>query len=323
MELTDKMGRKIRYLRLSVTDRCNQRCIYCMPEEGIEFTSRGNVLPLENLSRLAARFVDIFEIDKIRLTGGEPLIRKNIEFLIETLLRMPGIKEITLTTNGILLTEKAECLFSAGLNRINVSLDSLNPDKYSYITGGSRLEDILNGLNVAREVGFDPIKINTVLLPGFNEAREFVEWSNGEGYIVRFIEFMPPAAQTRVDIKGSGPVQTDILRELEGVFGKAEEKGTSGDDQGKVARRFGFAENDFVFEVIPATSDPFCGTCNRIRIDCKGDLRACLYSDDTLELKNLIDAPDGEFIAAITDFVGQKAERKLKHIGCNMSSIGG
>ncbi|MFH1675396.1 MAG: GTP 3',8-cyclase MoaA [bacterium] len=323
MELKDKPGSVIKYLRLSVTDRCNQRCIYCMPKDGINFLPYENILRLEDLAALASRFVEIFEIDKIRLTGGEPLGRKNIEYLIETLSHMPGIREITLTTNGTMLKQKARSLRMAGLNRINVSLDSLDPEKYAYITGGSKLEDVLTGLKIAREVGLDPIKINTVLLPGFNESRQFVEWADKEGYMVRFIEFMPPLADTRIEINGTGPAQADIIHELEGSFGEIMEINKSGDSQGKVARQCGFKGNGMVFGIIPATTDPFCGTCNRIRIDCKGDLRSCLYSDDSLNLINLIDAPDVEFIAAIADFIGRKSGRKLTYIGSNMSSIGG
>jgi cyclic pyranopterin phosphate synthase len=323
MELKDKMGRTISYLRLSVTDRCNQRCIYCIPQEGIDFTSYENVLRLEELAGLAARFVELFDINKIRITGGEPLFRKNIEYLIEIISCIPHLKGIALTTNGSFLKDKAQALHKAGLKRINVSLDSLNPGKYNYVTGGGCLSDILEGLEAARDVGFDPIKINVVLLPGFNEASDFVEWGNREGYIVRFIEFMPPSCSTRVDIEGSGPVESDILRDLESSFGKVQPISIPDDTPGKTARSYGFVNNEMIFGVIPGTSEPFCSTCNRLRIDCQGSLRSCLYSTEELQLKNMLTASDEEFIKAVVEFVQRKTGRTLQHIGTNMSSIGG
>jgi cyclic pyranopterin phosphate synthase len=323
MELKDKLGRKISYLRLSVTDRCNQRCIYCIPEEGIGFTSYENVLRLEELAGLAARFIELFGIEKIRLTGGEPLSRKNIEYLVEIISCIPNLKEITLTTNGVMLSGKAQALYKAGLTRVNVSLDSIDPVKYKYITGGGNLEDVLKGLRTAREAGFDPIKINTVLLPGFNEACEFVEWANREGYLSRFIEFMPPSTLTRVDIDGRGPVEAEVLKELDNAFGKVREINAANGAHGKIARRYGFENNDYIFEIIPGTTEPYCGTCNRIRIDCQGTLRSCLYSSDELQLKALLVVTDAEFIAIVTEFIGRKTGRTLEHIGSGMSKVGG
>jgi len=172
-------------------------------------------------------------------------------------------------------------------------------------------------------MGFDPIKINAVLLPGFNEATEFVEWANREGYLLRFIEFMPPSTITRGKLEGQGPVESEILAQLEKAHGKVSEINQTADPHGKIAHRYGFENNGMVFEVIPGTSEPFCGTCNRIRLDCQGALRSCLYSTDSLQLGELISADDETFIAVVTEFISKKTGRKLEHIGHNMSSIGG
>jgi len=323
MELRDKSGRKINYLRLSITDRCNMRCVYCIPEEGIDFIPRDSIFSLEELAEVSARFIRIFDIDKIRLTGGEPLVRRNIDYLIRTLASEPKLKEITLTTNGALLASRAQALYEAGLRRVNVSLDSLNPERFRDITGGGNLSSVLKGLKKAAEVGFKPVKINTVLLPGFNEAREMVEWANREGYILRFIEFMPPSTITSRRIEGRGPKESDIVDELESAFGKSVLLESNNGDGGKIAHRFGFENNNMVFEVIPGTSEPFCGTCNRIRIDCQGVLRSCLYSTDTLSLRDLAESSDDEFAEAVLLFIRKKMGRTLDHIGTNMSAIGG
>jgi len=323
MELRDRSGRKISYLRLSVTDRCNQRCIYCMPGKGIEFASRENILRLEELAGLALRFVTLFAIDKIRVTGGEPLVRKNIEVLVEILSGVPSLQDIALTTNGSLLGSMAERLREAGLRRINVSLDSLDPSRYAYITGGGRLEDTLGGLKAARAAGFDPIKINTVLVPDFREEVELVEWANREGFILRFIELMPQARGVEAPIKLEGPKEDEILSRLEKRFGRVRVVSSSGDGQGKTSRRYEIDGGNMIFEMIPGVTVPFCGDCNRIRLDCQGALRACLYSREKLDLKPFLNARDEDFVKVLTEFIETKTGRVLEHIGSDMSSIGG
>lgn len=323
MELRDQIGKRVNYLRLSVTDRCDLRCIYCMPEEGIEFIPREEMLSLEELAGLTARFISLFDIDKVRLTGGEPLLRKNIEVLIEIITAIPQLKDIALTTNGTQLAEKAHAIADAGLRRINVSVDSLDKKRYRIVTGGGNLNDVLKGLEAAKEAGFTPIKINTVLLPDFDEELEFIEWANTNGYILRFIEQMPDASSPHgTEFKG-GLKEADLISRIEKKKGRIEAIGESEAEHGKHAARFLVVDTGWEFEVIPSVSVPFCGDCNRIRLDCQGTLRACLYSSRTIQLRDLLHSTDEEFIAVVEDFVRKKTGRSLAHIGSNMSSIGG
>jgi cyclic pyranopterin phosphate synthase len=323
MELRDQLGRKINYLRLSVTDRCNLRCIYCMPKEGIEFTAYDKVLRLEELAGLAARFINLFEIDKIRLTGGEPLVRKNLEVLVEILSAIPELKDLALTTNGTHLAAKAKILLSAGLRRINVSLDSLNEDRYRKITGGGNLGDVLKGLEAAKDAGLAPIKINTVLLPDFDEEFELIEWSNRNGHILRFIELMPHSSENSGRSEQGGATEAEILARLETKVGGIEKIESHETRPGNHSSRYMVPERDWIFEVIPSVSAPFCDNCNRIRLDCQGILRPCLYSSSTIQLRDYLHLPDEEFIKVVEKFVGRKTGRAFKHIGSDMSSIGG
>lgn len=323
MELRDHKGRKINYLRLSVTDRCNLRCAYCMPEEGIEFTPYSKMLRLEELAGLAARFIILFGIDKVRLTGGEPLIRKNIELLIEIISAIPQLKDLALTTNGTCLAREAVAIKAAGLNRINLSLDSLDKDRFRKITGGGNLDDVFAGINAASEAGFPPLKINAVLLPDFNEEFEFIEWANSNELILRFIEQMPGVSDKSKNEFRGGITESELISRLQKKVGKVELVGDSEDEPGKHTRKYRVLDRGWEFGIIPAVSVPFCGDCNRIRLDCQGTLRSCLYSSETIELRGLLTASDEEFIEAVADFVGRKSGRPLEYIGSHMSSIGG
>jgi GTP 3',8-cyclase len=323
MELRDHKGRKINYLRLSVTDRCNLRCVYCMPEEGVEFTPYSKILRLEQLAGLASRFIILFGIDKVRLTGGEPLTRKNIEVLIELISAIPQLKDLALTTNGTRLAHEAHSIKAAGLQRINLSLDSLDRDRFRKITGGGNLDDVFAGIIAAKDAGFPPLKINTVLLPDFNEEYNFIEWANSEGHILRFIEQMPGVSDRPENKFIGGPSESELISKLQEKTGRVELIDDTEDEPGKHTRRYRVMDRGWEFGIIPAVSVPFCGDCNRIRLDCLGTLRSCLYSSDTIELRGLLDAPDEEFIEAVVNFVGRKTGRPLEHIGSHMSSIGG
>jgi len=323
MELRDGMGRRMDYLRLSVTDRCNHRCVYCMPEEGVELFPHDKLLRLEELASLVERFVRLFEFRKVRLTGGEPLLRRNIEGLVEMLAAIPGLADTSMTTNGAVLAPMARALFSAGLRRINVSLDSLDPGRFREVTSGGNLHAVLDGLAAARDAGFSPIKVNTVLLPGFDEEIQFIEWANREGYLLRFIELMPHFQNRDWRITSEGPKGADVLENVRRAYDVVEDVKSLEGERGTHVRRYRIPDAGWIFEIIPGVSVPFCGECNRLRIDCQGQARFCLYSRSTLQLAPLLSAPDDRFADAIQEFVLQKTERMLDHIGSNMFAIGG
>jgi len=294
-----------------------------MPEDGVELFSHDRLLRLEELAELTGRFVRLFGINKVRLTGGEPLLRRNVEGLVEMLAAIPGLDDLSMTTNGVLLAEMATTLFAAGLKRINVSVDSLDPDGYRAVTGRDELQEVLDGLSAARDAGFSPIKVNAVLLPDFREEAQLVEWANREGYLVRFIELMPNFLGFATATEGKGPNEAEILDRLSRQYDIIEDKKSLEGESGKHAHRYRIPDRDWTFEIIPGVSAPFCGNCNRLRLDCQGELRFCLYSERTLQLRPLLDASDDEFARAIEEFVAQKTERMLDHIGSNMFAIGG
>jgi len=323
LELRDGAGRLITYLRLSITDRCNLRCVYCMPEDGYKLCAHDDVLSLEEFTLCVNRFVSLFGINKVRLTGGEPLIKRNIEFLINNLANNPGIDDLAITTNGILLAEKGRPIFDAGMRRINVSLDTLNHDRFHRITRVGNLDDSLKGLQAAKEIGFSPIKINTVLLPGFDEEAQMIEWANREGFQIRFIELMP-SLPLDIDISnGNAPRMPDILRSLSESFSDIEKLDDNSSDAGNHTTKYRIQSNNWTFEFIPAITNPFCMHCNRIRLNCEGMLRYCLYSNKTMQIRPLLEKSDDEFKTAIQDFVSRKNGRVSDHIASYMFSIGG
>jgi cyclic pyranopterin phosphate synthase len=291
-----------------------------MPEEGVELCPRETMLSLEDLAGLTGRFVNLFAINQVRITGGEPLIRKNVEFLVRTISQLPGLTDLSLTTNGEFLADKSQALADAGLMRVNVSLDSLDTEKYRAITCGGNLRGVFDGLAAARAVGLSPIKINVVLLPGFEEELQFVEWSNREGYLLRFIELMPRFAGGHRGFEAEGPKEFEILNRLAQRFDFVKE---ACDQPGRHVRRYRIPSNGWVFEFISGVSAPFCDYCNRLRLDCQGVLRSCLYGEQTLQLCPLLDATDEEFAKSVRSFVAEKNERSLDRIGGRMSSIGG
>jgi GTP 3',8-cyclase len=270
--LTDSFGRTIDYLRLSVTDRCNLRCVYCMPEWGIVNRPHSELLTFEEIIRVVEAGLSL-GIDKIRLTGGEPLVRKEIVKLIGLLNNLGGLKDISMTTNGILLKEYALDLKGAGLKRLNISLDSLRPERYGFITRRAKLEDVLEGIRISVQAGFSPLKINVLLLGGINqdEIADFLRMTIENSICVRFLEFMPVNPFYKEENFVSSQAVMDIARR----FYDIEETRIPGNGPAKVYK---FKKAMGTFGIISAMSDKFCATCNRLRVTSDGLLKGCLHS---------------------------------------------
>ncbi len=274
--LTDSLGRIHTNLRMSVTDRCNIRCFYCMPEENVEFKPRNEILTFEELIRFA-RINSELGVNKIRLTGGEPLVRKDLSELIRELHQLNGIADIALTTNGILLADQAEALKQAGLDRINISLDTLSEETFFRISRRHGIDKVLEGIRAAQEVGMKTIRLNAIAIRGLteNEILPLAHFAIERSLELRFIEFMPLDAD---DNWGSQAVLTgqEIRRTLEKEFGtllKADRP-----DASQPAIDFKFASGEGRIGFINPVSEPFCDSCNRLRITAEGKVRNCLFS---------------------------------------------
>lgn len=306
--MRDSYSRKIDYLRISITDRCNLRCRYCMPDEGVESVGHDAVLSYEELYRIARIAVEQ-GVRKIRLTGGEPLVRKGVVDFIASLVRLPQKPELTLTTNGMLLAEQAEALKRAGLSRINVSLDSLQPERFRQITRREGLESVLAGLAAAEAAGFESLKINMVPIRGVNadEIDAFARLSFERPWQIRFIEFMPvsdgldytpdqlyPAEQIKADLQQIAEL---VPQARQGILGPARIYRLRG-AQGTVG-------------IIHAVSDHFCRECNRLRLTADGQLRPCLLSDREIDLRSVLRAGvgDRELAEVLLRSVAEKPER--------------
>ena len=318
--MIDSYGRKINYLRLSVTDRCNLRCQYCMPESGIEKIRHEEILSLEEIDSIVGTFAKM-GIDKIRLTGGEPLVRNGIVTLIEKIKSHPEIKELALTTNGLMLKAMAQDLKNAGLDRVNISVDSLKADKYSDMTRGGKLEDLLAGIEEAKRVGLTPIKLNVVLIGGFNddEIADFVGLTKDEAIDVRFIELMPIGEVARWSKSNFLTNQTVLERvpELRAV------KAT---DPSSPAKYYKLPDGKGKVGLISPITCKFCEDCNRIRLTPEGKLKYCLHSDEEFDLKKALE--EGldleEYIT--TSILNKPKEHSLENgefIIRNMVQIGG
>jgi GTP 3',8-cyclase len=280
--LTDGWGREIKSLRVSVTDRCNFRCRYCMPAEGLEWVPRGEVLSFEEITRLV-RVLAAMGVDEVRLTGGEPLVRKDLPVLVEMLAVTPEVEDLSLTTNGVLLDRMTKPLVDAGLRRVNVSLDSLSHVRFAEITRRDALDKVLRGLEEAeRYPELRPIKINCVAIRGFTEEEvpALAELARRKPYVVRFIEFMPLDADEvwRDDEVLTGGEIRALIEEhwpLEEIPAKPS----------STARRFRFADGAGEIGFVNPVSEPFCSTCDRIRLTADGQLRTCLFSRREWDLK--------------------------------------
>ena len=279
--LSDSFQRPVNYLRISVTDRCNLRCIYCMPSGGICLLSHRDILTYEEIYTIAKAAAEL-GISKVRISGGEPLVRSGLSGLIQMLAQINAIDDISLTTNGILLGRYAAELKSAGLRRVNVSLDTLKPDKFEFITHGNKLGDILEGIEVARSVGLNPVKLNMVVMSGINddEVLNFATKTINEGWHVRFIELIPFAAASTIAPQFV-PV-SDMRRRLE-QLGELESC-LPGVGNGP-ARYFRFPQATGTIGFITPISEHFCFRCNRLRLTADGKLRPCLLAEEEIDLK--------------------------------------
>ncbi len=284
--LRDSFGRTIDDLRISLTDRCNFRCIYCMPAEGLDWLPKREILTYEEILRLARIFIGL-GVRTIRLTGGEPLMRKDIDVLIEGLIRLEPTLDLSMTTNGFFLTERVERLAQAGLKRINVSLDSLRPDRFERMVrrDGQLVFKILDGMRLARQVGLAPIKINCVVMRDYNddELADFAHMGRENDYQVRFIEYMPLDAQGQWTMKTVVP-GAEILARIHAAYPLA----PSGGNGTEPATVYRFADGRGSIGVIASVTEPFCDHCNRIRITADGHLRTCLFSLHEHDLKGLL-----------------------------------
>lgn len=279
--LKDNYQRTIDYLRISVTDRCNLRCIYCMPPEGLIPFEHKEILSYEEIVRVA-RIATSIGVRKIRITGGEPLVRKNITYLISFLRSMAGIEELSLTTNGILLSRFANQLAEAGLDRVNISLDSLKPDKYREITRGGDITMVLKGIEEAEMAGLRPIKINMVPIRGTNdnEIVEFARLTLKYPYQVRFIEFMPFGTEDMWSPEKF--ISTDEMKSIVARIGPITPAKLT---KAGPARYYRFDDALGVIGFISPLSHHFCRECNRLRLTADGKLRPCLFSETEIDLK--------------------------------------
>jgi len=284
-KLIDGMGRTIVNLRISVTDRCNFRCTYCMPADNVEFMDRSNLLSFEEIQRVA-QIVSRMGINRLRLTGGEPLMRKNLPVLIKMLNEVDGIDDIAMTTNAYFLKDQAQSLKDAGLKRLNVSLDALDPKKFRDVNRRDCLQSVLDGLDTARKVGFKSIKINAVAVRNFSETEimSLIEMGRSDGFEIRFIEFMPLDSDKvweRDKVLFGHEIINMIKENYELVpIDNSLEIGP--------ASEYNFADGKGKIGVITAVSNPFCDHCNRIRMTADGKLRTCLFSTEETNLKELI-----------------------------------
>ncbi|MDR0454955.1 MAG: GTP 3',8-cyclase MoaA [Deferribacteraceae bacterium] len=274
-QLKDKDGRVIKYIRISVTDRCNFRCRYCVPQHPFEPIPSQDVLRYEDIL-FTVRSLAETGIDRVRITGGEPLVRKNLPYFLEQLNKIENIKEIALTTNATLLQSQASDIKQAGVRRINISLDSLKPDRYKYVTGGFGIEQTLAGIKKVVELGFAPIKINSVVIKGFNddEIIDFCEFAATGNLIVRFIEFMPigNSADWKKENIITGSEIIKIIGEKYNVTPLPKKPDTG------PAKNFKLS-NGAEVGIITPMSEHFCSTCDKIRLTSDGKIRPCLLSD--------------------------------------------
>jgi len=327
--LRDSYGRVADDLRISITDRCNFRCIYCMPAEGLKWLKRDDLLRFEEIARLARLFVERYGVRTIRITGGEPLVRVKVEELVGMINEIDPTLDITMTTNGVLLREKAQLLKDAGLKRINISLDTLHMDRFHEIARSDAFKRVMDGIDASSEAGLSPIKLNMVVMKGKNddEVVDFARLARDKGYEVRFIEFMPldgdniwtvdqvvPSRRIQEQIEDQFPLQPVV------------------DTRPGPATRFKFADGTpGGVGFISSVSQAFCTTCNRIRLTAEGGLRTCLFSLQETPLRELIrsGASDDHLGRVIETAVWRKEEGHLINQpgfikpAKNMSQIGG
>jgi cyclic pyranopterin phosphate synthase len=322
--MLDSLGRSINYLRISVTDRCNLRCIYCMPPEGVPQMSHSEVLSYEEIRAIVQAAVQL-GVNKVRLTGGEPLVRAELPKLVGMLSQIEGIEDLSLTTNGTTLKKHALELKQAGLLRVNVSLDTLKADKFRYITRLGKLNNVLDGIEAAKDAGFHPVKINTVVILGINddEILDFAKMTYEDGWHVRFIELMP--------FKGAAEFVPSIeLRQHISLLGKLEPCASVTGNGPATYYRLAGAKGSIGF-ISPLTEPSFCSRCNRIRLTSDGRLRPCLLGEGEIDLKMPLrnNVSIEELKSLILQTVASKPENhhlergNVRPINRKMSQIGG
>ncbi len=306
--IIDRFGRKITSLRVSVTDRCNFQCAYCMPYDNIEWFPHGEILRYEEMLRLIGLFAEL-GISRLKLTGGEPTVRQDLVKFIRDINTVPRIRDISLTTNGYLLDRLAESMREAGLKRITVSLDSLNEDRFNSLVKRNVFRKIYDNILSLKNIDYQPVKINVVVIKGFNddEIPDFIEFARETGFIVRFIEFMPLDGDEKWSPNDIMPLDeiTEIIKssyEFESVKNSDEslEHGPAG--------RFRLLDGSAEFGLIPTVSSPFCGSCGRVRITPDGHLRTCLFSTNETDLKRLL--REGESNEVIKDVISKAVYNK-------------
>ncbi len=277
--MKDHFQRDITYLRVSITDLCNLRCRYCMPPEGVHKLTRPQILTFEEIVEIVTAAAQL-GVRKVRVTGGEPLIRAGVVDLCRSIAEIPGVNEVDVTTNGVLLEKLAQPLAQAGVRRVNISLDTLDPEKYAYITGGGDLAQTLRGIHAAEQAGLTPIKLNAVLIGGFNddEIMNFVELTRRQPIELRFIELMPmgPGASFERRAFISDETVLEKAPELEPM-----------ESDGGVARLYRLPGGKGRVGLISPRSRHFCGSCNRIRLTSEGALKPCLHSNQEIQLRGL------------------------------------
>ena len=307
MAVVDALGRKLRSLRLSVTDRCNLRCAYCMPEQSYVWLPRSEVLQFDELSRL----VDValaLGVTRVRLTGGEPLIRRDLPTLVAMLADKPGVEDLALTTNGLLLSRHAQALRDAGLDRLTVSLDTLQPDRFAALTRVDGLQKVLDGIGAAGDCGFCPIKLDAVLIRGRNddEIGDLLRFAVGIGAEMRFIEYMDVGGAT--DWRPEQAIGSDeVLKAVERLFGTVRPVGNRG---AAPAARYELPDGS-VFGIVASNSSPFCAQCNRCRLTADGMWYPCLYAEHGVDLKAALrsGADDGQLRALLTSRWAERRDR--------------
>lgn len=279
--LADRFGRQQTYLRISVTDRCNLRCLYCMPEEGIDWKMKEELLSFEEIFRIARIFVDL-GVTKIRITGGEPLLRKDLELLVERLASLPGLRILAMTTNAVLLRAKVGALRQAGLTALNISLDSLKRERFEQITRRDDYDNVLAGIDAALQLGFQPLKLNVVVMAGVNddEIMDFIDFVKDRPINVRFIEYMPfkDNRWSTAAVVSFADMRQLIEERHQLTALKAE--------TGAVAKDFSIDGHVGTVSFVTSMTDSFCGTCNRLRLTADGFIKSCLFYPGELNIRD-------------------------------------
>lgn len=289
--LADQFNRPITYLRISVTDKCNLRCVYCMPEQGLPWMPKAEILSYEEIARLV-RAAASAGVHSIRISGGEPLVRKNLSRLVAEIAAIDGIEDIALSTNALLLEDQIDALLAAGLTRVNISLDTLREDRFAQIARRPGLQRVLAGIDAAIDRGLAPVKINCVVMRGYNEDEiaAFAQWTKERAVYVRFIELMP--VQENLDVQRDAYVSADEILERVSAIGDLQPSvGPGGNGP---ARYFAFPGAPGAVGVISPLSHDYCERCNRVRLTANGRLRLCLFGDHEIDLRTPLRAGASE-----------------------------